>query len=52
MKTALTGYVNDIITSTLQNVDKSQQLHTEIHPEIIFKYNSINLLISRRSDEN
>jgi hypothetical protein len=29
-------------------MDKSQQLQIEIHPEIRFKYNSINLLISRR----
>jgi hypothetical protein len=45
---SLTNYVNNIISSTLENIDKSQQLQTEIHPEIHFKYNSINLLISRR----
>jgi hypothetical protein len=44
---SLTGYVNNIISSTLENINKSQ-LQTEIHPEINFKYNSINLLISRR----
>jgi hypothetical protein len=49
MKTTVTGYVNNIITNTLQNIDKLQQLQTEVHPEIDFKYNSINLLISRRS---
>jgi predicted house-cleaning noncanonical NTP pyrophosphatase (MazG superfamily) len=45
---SLTNYVNNIISSTLVNMDKSQQLQAEIHPEINFKYNSINLLISRR----
>jgi hypothetical protein len=45
---SLTNYVNNIISSTLENIDKSQQLQTEIHLEIHFKYNSINLLISRR----
>jgi hypothetical protein len=45
---SLTNYVNNIISCTLANIDKSQQLQTEIHPEIHFKYNSINLLISRR----
>jgi hypothetical protein len=45
---SLTGYVNKIITDSLANTDKSQQLQTEIHPEIHFRYNSINLLISRR----
>jgi hypothetical protein len=45
---SLTNYVNNIISSTLENIDKSQQLQTEIHPEIHFKYNSINLLISGR----
>jgi ATP-dependent protease HslVU (ClpYQ) ATPase subunit len=45
---SLTNYVNNIISSTLENIDKSQQLQTEIHPEIHFEYNSIILLISRR----
>jgi hypothetical protein len=45
---SLTNYVNNIISNTLSNIDKSQQLQTEIHPEINFKYNSINLLIFRR----
>jgi hypothetical protein len=45
---SLTNYVNNIISCTLANIDKSQQLQTEIHPEIHFRYNSINLLISRR----
>jgi hypothetical protein len=45
---SLTGYVNKIISKTLANIDKSQQTQTEIHPETHFKYNSINLLISRR----
>jgi hypothetical protein len=46
---SLTQYVNSIISNTLANIDKSQQLQTEIHPEIHFKYNYINLLISRRN---
>jgi hypothetical protein len=45
---SLTNYVNNIISSTLASINKSQQLQTEIHPEIHFKYYSINLLISRR----
>jgi hypothetical protein len=45
---SLTNYVSNIISNILANIDKSQQLQTEIHPEINFKYNSINLLISRR----
>jgi hypothetical protein len=45
---SLINYVNNIISNILANIDKSQQLQTEIHPEIHFKYNSINLLISRR----
>jgi hypothetical protein len=47
----LENYVNNIISCTLANIDKSQQLQTEIHPEIHFKYNTINLLISRRAVE-
>jgi hypothetical protein len=49
MNSSLTGYVNKIITYLLQNIHKLQQLQTEIHPEIYFKYNFINLLISHRS---
>jgi pterin-4a-carbinolamine dehydratase len=45
---SLTNYTNNIISCTLANIDKTQQLQSEIHPEIHFKYNSINLLISRR----
>jgi hypothetical protein len=45
---SLTSYVNKIILNTLASTDKSQQLQTKIHPEIHFKYNSINLLISCR----
>jgi hypothetical protein len=30
MKKTLTGYVNNIITNTLQNIDKSQQLQTNL----------------------
>jgi hypothetical protein len=45
---SLINYFNNIISCTLANIDKSQQLQTKIHPEIHFKYNSINLLTSRR----
>jgi hypothetical protein len=45
---SLTNYVNNIISCTIANIDKSEQLQSEIHPKIHFKYNSINLLISRR----
>jgi hypothetical protein len=48
---SLTNYVNNIISCTLASVDKSQQLQTEIHPEIHFIYNTIILLISRRGLE-
>jgi hypothetical protein len=48
---SLTNYVNNIISCTLANIDKTRQLQTEIHPEIHFKYNSINLLISCRGVE-
>ena len=45
---SLTAYVNKLISKTLKNIDKTQQLQTQIHTEINFRYNSINLLISRR----
>jgi hypothetical protein len=48
MNSSLTGCDNKIITDSLQTIDKWQQLQTEIHPKIYFKYNSINSLISRR----
>jgi hypothetical protein len=32
----------------MMNVDKKEQLQTEIHPDIMFRYNTINLLVSRR----
>jgi hypothetical protein len=45
---SLTSRVDKLINKTLKNIDKSKQLQTTIHPEIHFRYNSINLLISRR----
>jgi hypothetical protein len=45
---SLTSRVDRLINKTLKNIDKSKQLQTTIHPEIHFRYNSINLLISRR----
>jgi hypothetical protein len=37
-----------LISESLNEMDNSKQLQTEIHPEIHFLYSSINLLISRR----
>jgi hypothetical protein len=45
---SLSAYVNGLISKTLNNVDSSKNLQTEIHPELNFRYNSLNLLISRR----
>jgi hypothetical protein len=44
----LNAIANKLINKTLKNIDKSKQLQTTIHPEIYFRYNSINLLISCR----
>jgi hypothetical protein len=49
---SLTNYVNNLISNIISRNDKSQQLQKEIHPEIYFRYNSINLLISRRGVGN
>jgi hypothetical protein len=45
---SLSRYVDKLITNKIDGIDKSQQLQSIIHPEIHFRYNSINLLISRR----
>jgi hypothetical protein len=36
------------INNILQNIDKTEQLQSSIHPDLNFKRNSINILISRR----
>jgi hypothetical protein len=46
-KKSLTTYTNKLIHSKLSE-DEYKTLQSEIHPEILFRYNSINLLISRR----
>jgi hypothetical protein len=45
---SLSSYVNELISGAMRNVDKSEQLQSEIHPDILFRYNTINLLVSRR----
>jgi hypothetical protein len=44
---SLTNYANKLIKSKLSE-DASKRLQSKIHLEILFRYNSINLLISRR----
>jgi hypothetical protein len=50
----LTSFTNNLIQTTLKKRDKrktrpsASQSQTIIHPEILFRYNSINLLVSRR----
>jgi hypothetical protein len=50
---SLTGFANNLIhqqiTSGDEGVPRSKlQIQTQIHPEILFRYNTINLLVSRR----
>jgi hypothetical protein len=45
---SLDDFADKIISIALSNVDHSQTVQTEIHPDIAFKYNSINLLVARR----
>jgi hypothetical protein len=49
-KTSLSDRANKLIKRALRNAleDKSLQLQTDIHPEILFRFNSINLLVARR----
>jgi hypothetical protein len=42
----LTSFADNLIRKHVS--DPLQRIQTEIHPEILFRYNSINLLISRR----
>jgi hypothetical protein len=44
----LVNIVNRKIRKKLNGIDKTQQVQSTIHKDIIFKRNSINLLISRR----
>jgi hypothetical protein len=53
-QTSLTSFTNNMIQNTLTKRSKgivhpsASQSQTIIHPEILFRYNSINLLVSRR----
>jgi hypothetical protein len=48
----LTNFVNDLIKNKISNnvghAASGTRVQTEIHPEILLRYNTINLLISRR----
>jgi hypothetical protein len=46
----LDDYVDGLIESAMEKVgsSKSQQVQSVIHPELSFRYNSINLLVARR----
>jgi hypothetical protein len=45
---SLSEYVNSLISETLDSANPTHQLQTVVHPEINFRYSSLNLLISRR----
>jgi hypothetical protein len=48
---SLNDYTNYIISNALEEIESegsSSQLQTVIHPELLFRYNTINLLVSRR----
>jgi hypothetical protein len=44
----LTHFVNGKIKNAMKGIDKSEQLQSEIDPELLFRRNSINLYIGRR----
>jgi hypothetical protein len=48
----LTGLTNNLIRKNIRNDEGGSrsklQIQSQIHPEILFRYNTINLLISRR----
>jgi hypothetical protein len=48
IKMSLSRFVDGLIQTSLRNVNKKQQLQSEIYPDIMFRYNTINLLVSRR----
>jgi hypothetical protein len=45
---SLNDHVNRLIQYAIKNVDNTEQIQSEIHPDIMFRYNTINLLVSRR----
>jgi hypothetical protein len=47
---SLDARANRLIQKALKNAaeDKSLQLQTDIHPELLFRFNTINLLVARR----
>jgi hypothetical protein len=45
---SLTAAANQKINKKMQGIDKTQQMQSEIHPDIYIYYNSINLLVGRR----
>ena len=48
MHTSLSQLVNQKIKLAIRGIDKTEQLQSVIDPELIFKRNSLNLLIGRR----
>jgi hypothetical protein len=48
IKMMLDRYVNGLISGAMRNIEKSEQVQSEIHPDILFRYNTINLLVSCR----
>jgi hypothetical protein len=44
----LNEIANEEIYNSLSNINKDEQLQSEIHPDLHFKRNSINILMSRR----
>jgi hypothetical protein len=45
---SLNDHVNRLIQNVIKKVDNTEQIQSEIHPDIMFRYNTINLLVSRR----
>jgi hypothetical protein len=45
---SLTAIANQKMAQKMKGIDKTQQIQSQIHPEIYVYYNSINLLVSRR----
>jgi hypothetical protein len=49
-KMNLNEYVDDLVNLILKKINHgvSSQLQCAIHPDILFRYNTINLLVARR----
>jgi predicted AAA+ superfamily ATPase len=45
---SLTAIANQKMAQKMQGIDKSQQIQSQIHPQIYIYYNSINLLVGGR----